>query len=116
MEYWCLRVELLSSKSANRRIFIDRHTLADDESIRSYYDGGVERRLEIAMRVFCVADGFPLCYIYIPEITLLRSMRDVFVEIQHSNTMSGSDVCKLSVRSCDAAVHYQDPKYSMDQE
>jgi hypothetical protein len=56
-----------SRKIANRRIFIDRHALADDESIRKYYDAGVERGLGIALRVFCVADGHPLCYIYLPE-------------------------------------------------
>ena len=56
-----------SHKIANRRIFIDRHALADDESIRKYYDGGVKRGLGIALRVFCVADGNPLCYIYLPE-------------------------------------------------
>ena len=56
-----------SRKIANRRIFIDRHALADDESIRNYYDIGVERGLGIALRVFCVADGNPLCYIYLPE-------------------------------------------------
>ena len=56
-----------SRKSANRRIFIDRHALADDDSIRKYYDAGVERGLGIALRVFCVADGNPLCYIYLPE-------------------------------------------------
>jgi hypothetical protein len=56
-----------SRKIANRRIFIDRNALADDESIRKYYDAGVERGLGIALRVFCVADGKPLCYIYLPE-------------------------------------------------
>lgn len=56
-----------SRKSANRRIFIDRNALADDDSIRKYYNAGVERGLGIALRVFCVAGGAPLCYIYIPE-------------------------------------------------
>jgi hypothetical protein len=56
-----------SCQSANRKIFIDRHALADDDSIRKYYDAGVERGLGIALRVFCVADGLPLCFIYIPE-------------------------------------------------
>lgn len=56
-----------SRKNASRRIFIDRHALADDESIRKYYDAGVERGLGIALRVFCVAEGSPLCYIYLPE-------------------------------------------------
>lgn len=56
-----------SRKRANRRIFIDRSALADDRSIRKYYDLGVERGLGIAMRVFCVAETVALCYIYIPE-------------------------------------------------
>ena len=56
-----------SQKSVNRRIFIDRSAFADDDSIRSYYDYGVERGLGIALRVFCVASDVSLCYIYIPE-------------------------------------------------
>jgi hypothetical protein len=28
---------------------------------------GVQRGLGIALRVFCLADGVPLCYIYLPE-------------------------------------------------
>jgi hypothetical protein len=56
-----------SQKSANRRIFVDWHGLADDESIRKYYDVGVERRLGIALRVFCLAGDVPLCFIYVPE-------------------------------------------------
>ncbi|MEZ6130055.1 MAG: hypothetical protein R3C59_15330 [Planctomycetaceae bacterium] len=71
--HWIWRYSIISRrgsgshKSANRRIFIDRHALADDDSIRKYYDTGVERGFGIALRVFCLADGCPLCYIYIPE-------------------------------------------------
>lgn len=54
-------------KSASRRIFIDRQKLADQDSVREYYDRGVERGLGIALRVFCLAEGIPLCYIYVPE-------------------------------------------------
>lgn len=70
---WIWRNSIISRRGsgsrmvANRQIFIDRHALADDESIRQYYDAGVERGLGIALRVFCVADGTSLCYVYLPE-------------------------------------------------
>lgn len=56
-----------SRKIANRKILIDRSALADDHSIRKYYATGVKRGLGIALCVFCMAEGAPLCYIYIPE-------------------------------------------------
>ena len=56
-----------SRKIANRKIFIDRNALADENSIRNYYNAGIKRGLGIALRVFCLADGVPLCYIYLPE-------------------------------------------------
>lgn len=56
-----------SRESASRRIFIDGNALAEDDSIRDYYAAGVDRKLGIDLRVFCVAAGVPLCYIHLPE-------------------------------------------------
>ena len=55
-----------SRKTANRHIFIDRNALADDPSIRAHYAAGVDRGLGVALRVFCMADGLPLCYVDVP--------------------------------------------------
>ncbi len=71
--HWLWREAIISRRSsgsresAHRMIFIDRHRLADAESIRKYYDMGVQLALGIALRVFCLADGVPLCYVYVPE-------------------------------------------------
>lgn len=71
--HWIWRDAMISRRGsgsrhcANRRIFIDRRGLADDDSVRKYYNVGIDRGLGIALRVFCLADDAPLCYIYIPE-------------------------------------------------
>lgn len=56
-----------SRKSANRPIYIDSTHLAAESDIEAYYGIGVDRDLGIALSVFCVAEGLPYCYVYIPE-------------------------------------------------
>ena len=56
-----------SRHSWTRPIYLDGRQSADIVDVERYYDRGIDRGLGIALRVFCVADGSPCCYIYVPE-------------------------------------------------
>ena len=59
-----------SRKSWNRPIYLDAALTADVGDVERYYNLGVDRGLGLAVCVFCLADGAPCCYVYLPYNTL----------------------------------------------
>lgn len=56
-----------SRKSWTRPIYLDGKQSAEIEDVERYYNRGIDRGLGIALCVFCIADGTPCCYVYVPE-------------------------------------------------
>jgi hypothetical protein len=56
-----------SYRSWRRPIYLNLDGTADTSLVGRYYRWGVGRKLGIALCVFCVADGQPCCYVYLPE-------------------------------------------------
>lgn len=56
-----------SRRSWTRTIYIDGKRSADLADVERYYNRGIDRGMGIALCVFCLTDGIPCCYIYVPK-------------------------------------------------
>ncbi len=70
--HWIWREGVCSRRAPGSRRSWDRAVYAnlagsDSSLVERYYDHGVRRNLGVVLEVFCVADGRPCCFVFIPE-------------------------------------------------